>query len=62
MNLVFPNTGLLQIATNAVNNLWPTLYFGLYTNNLTITPATTWANVTELVASWVCTKPRRPGR
>lgn len=50
MNLVFPNTGLLQIATNAVLNLWPTLYFGLYTNAVAIGPGTVWANLTE--ASW----------
>lgn len=49
-NLIFPNTGLLIIANSAVVNLWPTTFWGLYTNNVTLSPATTWSSLVE--AAW----------
>ena len=49
-NLIFPNVGLLQIAQSMVTSFWPTLAWGLYTNNVTLGPATTFASLSE--ASW----------
>jgi hypothetical protein len=46
-DLVFPNVGLTQIAQNAVVNLWPTTSWGLYTNAVTISPATVFGSLVE---------------
>lgn len=51
-NLIFPNTGLLVIAANAVVNLWPPFVWGLYTNNVVLGPGTIFADLTEALTAW----------